>query len=107
MRDAGDMDSGADAGGYDSGVTPMDLTVRIVDRDDTAVDRAVFLFDAPDGTRMEGASGTDGRYTFEGIEWTGSGVEMIPASDLRHYVIAHPNGDSGYIQQPAIILVND
>ncbi len=41
------------------------------------------------------------------IEWTGSGVEMIPASDLHHYVIAHPNGDTGYIKQPSIILVND
>ena len=41
------------------------------------------------------------------IVWTGSGVEMTPVSNLRHYVIAHPNGDSGYIQQPSIILVND
>ncbi len=41
------------------------------------------------------------------IEWTGSGVAMTPVSGLNHYVIDHPNGDSGYIQQPAIILVND
>lgn len=41
------------------------------------------------------------------IEWTGSGVEMTPVSSDHHYVIAHPNGDSGYIQQPAIIPVND
>ncbi len=41
------------------------------------------------------------------IEWTGSGVQMTPVSNDHHYVIAHPNGDSGYIQQPAIIPVND
>jgi len=41
------------------------------------------------------------------IEWTGSGVEMTPVSGFHHYVIAHPNGDSGYIQQPAIIRVDD
>lgn len=41
------------------------------------------------------------------IEWTGSGVEMTPVSGLHHYVIAHPNSGSGYIQQPAIIPVND
>ncbi|GJL77895.1 MAG: B12-binding domain-containing radical SAM protein [Nitrospinaceae bacterium] len=41
------------------------------------------------------------------IQKTGSGVKMVPSPAPRHYVIAHPNGDSGYIQQPAIILVND
>lgn len=41
------------------------------------------------------------------IRWNGSGVQMIPAADLQHYVIAHPNDGSGYIQRPAIILVND
>ncbi|VAX28059.1 Fe-S oxidoreductase [hydrothermal vent metagenome] len=41
------------------------------------------------------------------IAWTGAGVEMTPASNLHHYVIAHPNGNSGYIQKPSLILVND
>jgi anaerobic magnesium-protoporphyrin IX monomethyl ester cyclase len=41
------------------------------------------------------------------IEWTGSSVEMTPVSDPQHYVIAHPNGDSGYIQRPSIIPVNN
>ena len=41
------------------------------------------------------------------IEWTGSGVAMTAASNLHHYVIPHPNGDSGYFQRPSIILVND
>ena len=41
------------------------------------------------------------------IEWTGSGVALTPVSGLQHYVIAHPNGESGYIRQPAIIQVND
>ncbi len=41
------------------------------------------------------------------IEWTGSGVEMNPVSGLLHYIIVHPNGDSGYIHQPTITRVND
>ena len=41
------------------------------------------------------------------IKWTGSRVEMTPASDPQHYVIAHPNGDSGYIQRPSLIPVNN
>jgi len=41
------------------------------------------------------------------IEWAGATVEMTPASDPQHYVIAHPNGDSGYIQRPTLIPVNN
>ena len=41
------------------------------------------------------------------IQWTGSGVKMTAVSNILHYAIVHPNGDSGYIQQPSIILVDD
>jgi len=41
------------------------------------------------------------------IQWQGAEVELIPSPALQHYVIAHPNDESGYIQRPAIIRVND
>jgi radical SAM superfamily enzyme YgiQ (UPF0313 family) len=41
------------------------------------------------------------------IEWHGAEVELTPSPAPQHYVIVHPNEDSGYIQQPSVILVSD
>ena len=41
------------------------------------------------------------------IQWHGAEVELIPSPAPQHYVIAHPNEDSGYINRPSVILVSD
>jgi radical SAM superfamily enzyme YgiQ (UPF0313 family) len=41
------------------------------------------------------------------IQWRGAEVELIPSPVPQHYVIAHPNDDTGYIQHPSVIHVND
>jgi anaerobic magnesium-protoporphyrin IX monomethyl ester cyclase len=41
------------------------------------------------------------------IQWHGPDVELVPSPAPQHYVIAHPNDDSGYIHRPSVILVSD
>ncbi len=41
------------------------------------------------------------------IQLVNGGVHLIPLTEPKWYAIAHPNGDSGYIQAPSINLVTD